>query len=173
MPWSIRGLTRGQESSTNEGGVDVLIGILLLLVLLAPYPSGAATKTAVPLPIAYSSISGAAVVTWLAVNKGLFAKNNLDVNLIYVAGSQAMPVAAQRHHSDRHPGHRAGISSERAWQRHGDDSGHGDQAALFDYRASRDQGLPRTQGQTHGHHSLWFVNGYASPLVAGKMGIQA
>jgi hypothetical protein len=58
MPWSIRGLTRGQESSTNEGGVDVLIGILLLLVLLAPYPSGAATKTAVPLPVAYSSISG-------------------------------------------------------------------------------------------------------------------
>jgi NitT/TauT family transport system substrate-binding protein len=29
-------------------------------------------------------------VTGLAVDKGLFAKNNLDVNLIYVAGSQAM-----------------------------------------------------------------------------------
>src|SRR5678815_1942707 len=40
--------------------------------------------------VAYSSISGAAVVTWLAVDKGLFAKNNLDVKLIYVAGSQAM-----------------------------------------------------------------------------------
>ena len=42
------------------------------------------------LRVAYSSISGAAVVTWLAVDKGLFAKNDLDVELIYVAGSQAM-----------------------------------------------------------------------------------
>ena len=40
--------------------------------------------------VAYSSISGAGVVTWLAVDKGLFAKNDLDVELIYVAGSQAM-----------------------------------------------------------------------------------
>src|SRR5690349_25165954 len=39
--------------------------------------------------VAYSSISGAGVVTWLAVDKGLFAKNDLDVELIYVAGSQA------------------------------------------------------------------------------------
>ena len=30
--------------------------------------------------VAYSSISGAGVVTWLAVDKGLFAKNDLDVN---------------------------------------------------------------------------------------------
>jgi NitT/TauT family transport system substrate-binding protein len=67
----------------------MLIGILLLLVLLAPTPSGAATKTTA-LRVAYSSISGAAVVTWLAVDKGLFAKNDLDVELIYVAGSQAM-----------------------------------------------------------------------------------
>jgi ABC-type nitrate/sulfonate/bicarbonate transport system substrate-binding protein len=42
------------------------------------------------LRVAYSSISGTAVVTWLAVDKGLFAKNDLDVELIYVAGSQAM-----------------------------------------------------------------------------------
>src|ERR1043166_1180013 len=40
--------------------------------------------------VAYSSISGAGVVTWLAVDRGLFAKNDLDVELIYVAGSQAM-----------------------------------------------------------------------------------
>jgi NitT/TauT family transport system substrate-binding protein len=42
------------------------------------------------LRVAYSSISGAGIVTWLAVDKGLFAKNDLDVELIYVAGSQAM-----------------------------------------------------------------------------------
>jgi NitT/TauT family transport system substrate-binding protein len=48
----------------------------------------AAAKT--QLRVAYSSISGAGIVTWLAVDKGLFAKNDLDVELIYVAGSQAM-----------------------------------------------------------------------------------
>ncbi len=68
----------------------MFIGILLFLVLLAPCPSEAATKGATQLRVAYSSISGAAVVTWLAVDKGLFAKNDLDVELIYVAGSQAM-----------------------------------------------------------------------------------
>ena len=66
------------------------VGILLLLVLLASYPSDAATKTAMPLRVAYSSISGSAIVTWIALDKGLFAKNDLDVELIYVAGSQAM-----------------------------------------------------------------------------------
>ena len=58
--------------------------------LLGANGVGAATKAGVPLSVAYSSISGSAVVTWLAVDKGLFAKNNLDVELIYVAGSQAM-----------------------------------------------------------------------------------
>jgi NitT/TauT family transport system substrate-binding protein len=67
----------------------MLIGILFLLLVLGSDPSDAASK-AVPLRVAYSSISGSAVVTWLAVDKGLFAKNNLDVELIYVAGSQAM-----------------------------------------------------------------------------------
>jgi NitT/TauT family transport system substrate-binding protein len=67
----------------------MLMVILFLLLLLGSDPSDAASK-AVPLRVAYSSISGSAVVTWLAVDKGLFAKNNLDVELIYVAGSQAM-----------------------------------------------------------------------------------
>jgi NitT/TauT family transport system substrate-binding protein len=44
----------------------------------------------VPIRVAYSSISGAAIVPWIAVDKGLFAKYDLDVELIYVAGSQAM-----------------------------------------------------------------------------------
>ena len=58
--------------------------------LLGVNNAGAATKGGVPLRVAYSSISGAGIVTWLAVDRGLFAKNNLDVELIYVAGSQAM-----------------------------------------------------------------------------------
>jgi ABC-type nitrate/sulfonate/bicarbonate transport system substrate-binding protein len=67
----------------------MLIGILVFLLVFGADPSHAASK-AVPLRVAYSSISGSAVVTWLAVDRGLFAKNNLDVELIYVAGSQAM-----------------------------------------------------------------------------------
>src|SRR5438046_9867635 len=58
---------------------------------------GAATTVATPAPgaktqlrVAYSSISGSAIVPWIAVDKGLFAKYDLDVELIYVAGSQAM-----------------------------------------------------------------------------------
>ncbi len=49
---------------------------------------GAAPKT--PLRVAYSSISGSAIVPFIALDKGLFAKYDLDVELIYVAGSQAM-----------------------------------------------------------------------------------
>jgi len=58
--------------------------------LLAALGVGAAAKPAVPLRVAYSSISGSAIVPWIAVDKGLFAKYDLDVQLIYVAGSQAM-----------------------------------------------------------------------------------
>jgi NitT/TauT family transport system substrate-binding protein len=64
--------------------------MLLALVLLLPCPIGAATKSAIPLRVAYSSISGAGIVTWIAADKGLFTKYGLNVELIYVAGSQAM-----------------------------------------------------------------------------------
>jgi NitT/TauT family transport system substrate-binding protein len=67
------------------------ISILLAAVwLLIANTTEAATKPAVPLRVAYSSISGSAIVPWIAVDKGLFAKYDLDVELIYVAGSQAM-----------------------------------------------------------------------------------
>ena len=59
------------------------------LWLLAACSAIAATKH-VPLQVAYSSISGTAIVPWIAVDKGLFAKYDLAVELIYVAGSQAM-----------------------------------------------------------------------------------
>jgi len=58
--------------------------------LLVASDIGAATKPAMPLRVAYSSISGSAIVPWIAFDKGLFAKYDLDVELIYVAGSQAM-----------------------------------------------------------------------------------
>jgi NitT/TauT family transport system substrate-binding protein len=64
----------------------LLVGIELSLLTSAH----AATKAATPLRVAYSSISGSAVVPWIAVDKGLFAKYDLNVELIYVAGSQAM-----------------------------------------------------------------------------------
>jgi ABC-type nitrate/sulfonate/bicarbonate transport system substrate-binding protein len=64
----------------------VFAATLLTFTVFAVSPARAKTL----LRVAYSSISGAAVVTWLAVDKGFFAKNDLDVELIYVAGSQAM-----------------------------------------------------------------------------------
>ncbi len=66
------------------GLVSSLIAILLSTPLLA------ATKSATQLRVAYSSISGSAVIPWIAVDKGIFAKYDLDVELIYVAGSPAM-----------------------------------------------------------------------------------
>jgi len=64
------------------------IAALVLLLFFVFVASKAAAKTT--LRVAYSSISGSAVVPWIAVDKGLFAKYDLDVELIYVAGSQAM-----------------------------------------------------------------------------------
>ncbi len=79
--------TRVLKQQTTEKRIWIL---LFAFWLLAANNTGAATKPAVPLRVAYSSISGAGIVTWLAVDRGLFAKNNLVVELIYVAGSQAM-----------------------------------------------------------------------------------
>ena len=75
----------------KQQGAERRIWILLVAFwLLVANNTGAATKSVVPLRVAYSSISGPAIVTWIAVDKGLFAKYDLDVELIYVAGSQAM-----------------------------------------------------------------------------------
>ena len=75
----------------KQQGAERRISILLAAFwLLVANNTGAATKSVVPLRVAYSSISGSAIVPWIAVDKGLFAKYDLDVELIYVAGSQAM-----------------------------------------------------------------------------------
>jgi ABC-type nitrate/sulfonate/bicarbonate transport system substrate-binding protein len=73
---------------TSSVRARLFLGLSIAAALAASATATAAAKTT--LRVAYSSISGAAVVTWLAVDKGLFAKNDLDVELIYVAGSQAM-----------------------------------------------------------------------------------
>jgi NitT/TauT family transport system substrate-binding protein len=70
--------------------IRALLIYLVVAVCCMADPGRAATKSLASLRVAYSSISGAAIVTWLAADSGLFAKNGLDVELIYVAGSQAM-----------------------------------------------------------------------------------
>ena len=72
---------------TGLGQAKLLLALLGFAVLLASAPPAAA-KT--PLRVAYSSISGSAIVPFIALDKGLFAKYDLDVELIYVAGLQAM-----------------------------------------------------------------------------------
>jgi ABC-type nitrate/sulfonate/bicarbonate transport system substrate-binding protein len=72
----------------SSGRAKLCLAVSFVAVLLNSPSAMAAAKT--QLRVAYSSISGAGIVTWLAVDKGLFAKNDLDVELIYVAGSQAM-----------------------------------------------------------------------------------
>jgi len=68
-----------------------LVGLIAVAFLSVSGGTGAAAATKhLPLQVAYSSISGAGIVPWIAVDRGLFAKYDLDVELIYVAGSQAM-----------------------------------------------------------------------------------
>lgn len=68
--------------------MKLLCGIMFVAALLAESVHAATAKT--QLRVAYSSISGSAIVPFIALDKGLFAKYDLDVELIYVAGSQAM-----------------------------------------------------------------------------------
>jgi len=65
---------------------------LSIFLLAAALPGATSTmaEARTLLRMAYSSISGSAVVPWIAIDKGLFTKYDLDVELIYVAGSQAM-----------------------------------------------------------------------------------
>ncbi|MET0584741.1 MAG: ABC transporter substrate-binding protein, partial [Candidatus Binatia bacterium] len=65
-----------------------VLAVSCLTLAAGVWATSASAKTT--LRVAYSSISGSAVVPWIAVDKGLFAKYDLDVELIYVAGSQAM-----------------------------------------------------------------------------------
>src|SRR5689334_3606918 len=76
----------GGSMSTIRTRIHLPLAVVLFIAATAISPATAKTT----LRVAYSSISGSAVVPWIAVDKGLFAKYDLDVELIYVAGSQAM-----------------------------------------------------------------------------------
>lgn len=65
------------------------IAAIIVMIVLA-HAEGFAAAARTQLRVAYSSISGSAVIPWIAVDKGIFAKYDLDVELIYVAGSPAM-----------------------------------------------------------------------------------
>lgn len=68
--------------------MSVIAAMIVMIVLAQAEGLAAVAKT--QLRVAYSSISGSAVIPWIAVDKGIFAKYDLDVELIYVAGSPAM-----------------------------------------------------------------------------------
>ena len=75
---------------TFSGRARLLLTVWLFAEALVYSTAVFAAAAKTPLRVAYSSISGSAIVPFIALDKGLFAKYDLDVELIYVAGSQAM-----------------------------------------------------------------------------------
>src|SRR5919205_464411 len=69
---------------------------LALLVIIGCFASTtrfseAASRPVTRLRVGYSSISGSAVIPWIAVDKGIFGKYELEVELIYIgSGTSAM-----------------------------------------------------------------------------------
>ena len=72
----------------------VLLGNLLLLVGLSWIPHNAAHRVQAAevekLNVCYSSIAATSVSTWVPKEAGIYKKYGLDVNIIYVAGAQAI-----------------------------------------------------------------------------------
>ena len=66
------------------------IAFLACLILLGLHFSGAIAAELERLNVVYSVIAGASVSTWVPKEAGIYKKYGLDVNLIYVAGSQAI-----------------------------------------------------------------------------------
>ncbi|MBI4491009.1 MAG: ABC transporter substrate-binding protein [Deltaproteobacteria bacterium] len=66
------------------------IAFLACLILLGLHFSGAIAAELERLNVVYSVIAGASVSTWAPMEAGIYKKYGLDVNLIYVAGSQAI-----------------------------------------------------------------------------------
>ena len=76
------------KTTLKRAKVLLVVGFIAAALVDSVLVRGAVAKT--QLRVAYSSISGSAIVPFIALDKGLFAKYDLDVELIYVAGSQAM-----------------------------------------------------------------------------------
>lgn len=64
----------------------VSVRALLLLAALLPAPIWGQTK----IRIAYSALNANNAPFWIAQEKGMFKKNGLDVELIYVAGGSSL-----------------------------------------------------------------------------------
>jgi NitT/TauT family transport system substrate-binding protein len=74
----------------HSGRTKLLLAGFLISAAVADSRAVHSASGKTQLRVAYSSISGSAIVPFIALDKGLFAKYDLDVELIYVAGSQAM-----------------------------------------------------------------------------------
>lgn len=70
--------------------LSLILALWSTAVWLLEWSPALAASAKTQLRVAYSSISGSAIVPFIALDKGLFRKYDLDVELIYVAGSQAM-----------------------------------------------------------------------------------
>lgn len=77
----------GSIDSSKSSAWGRLLGYVLSGVILL---GSAQAWAATPLKVAYSSIAGVTAVPWIAVERGIFAKYGIDVELIYLAGSQPM-----------------------------------------------------------------------------------
>jgi NitT/TauT family transport system substrate-binding protein len=64
--------------------------VVFVCALFCAGISAAAPAEVEKLNVVYSSISGASLSTWVPKEAGIYKKYGLDVNLIYVAGSQAI-----------------------------------------------------------------------------------
>jgi len=78
----------GMSFSWQKSKFRTIGATILLIGLVCGEVFAASAKT--QLRVAYSSISGSAVIPWIAVDKGIFAKYELDVELVYIAGAAAM-----------------------------------------------------------------------------------
>lgn len=65
----------------------------IFFLLLFQFGNAAKLKAQERLRVAYSAISGAMLTPWVGVEAGLFRKNGLDVQLIYIAGGSTAAAA--------------------------------------------------------------------------------
>ncbi|MBM4263849.1 MAG: ABC transporter substrate-binding protein [Deltaproteobacteria bacterium] len=71
-------------------GRNVLIWVLLGVFGMAARADAAQVGELEKLNVCYSSIAATSVTTWVPYEAGIFKKYGLDVNVIYVAGAQAI-----------------------------------------------------------------------------------
>jgi NitT/TauT family transport system substrate-binding protein len=70
-----------------------LITLISLLMLVAAAPRAQSAQKATLLTVAYSAISYDQLPAWIAKETGLFAKNGLDIQLVYFTGGTTAAMA--------------------------------------------------------------------------------